>query len=132
MAHNELGTDERIWQVVAAIPMGKVATYGDVAERAGLIGAARRVGNALRGLPADTRIPWHRVINAQGRIAFPAESEPHLAQRKRLEKEGIAFKWNGAIDLAGKFGGVRLGLVVGPAQNCHLSGFVFGYWIKKR
>jgi methylated-DNA-protein-cysteine methyltransferase-like protein len=91
--------NQRIWQVVAAIPAGKVSSYGVVAEKAGLARAARRVGHALRGLPADTRIPWHRVVNGQGRLSLPAGSTSHITQRERLELEGIEFSPNGRIDL---------------------------------
>lgn len=99
MTNFELDTNHRIWQVVAAIPMGKVATYGGVAQKAGMARAARRVGVALRGLPGNTKIPWHRVVNAQGRISLPGGSAPHNIQKSRLEHEGVIFKANGAIDL---------------------------------
>lgn len=89
LTHNDI--DQRIWQVVMLIPPGKVATYGDVARQAGLPGAARRVGRALRGLPEDTSIPWHRVINAQGGISLPAGSSSQYEQRERLESEGVLF-----------------------------------------
>jgi methylated-DNA-protein-cysteine methyltransferase-like protein len=105
MTQHEPDINHRIWQVVALIPSGKVATYGDVARQAGMPGAARRVGMALRRLPAGTRIPWHRVINAQGRISFPDGSASRYTQRERLEAEGISFKVNGSIDLK-KFGGL--------------------------
>lgn len=95
----ELDSNHRIWQVVAAIPSGKVATYGEIAQKAGMCGAARRVGMALRELPANTRIPWHRVVNASGRIALPRQSTSHVIQRDRLEGEKIEFKTNGSIDL---------------------------------
>ena len=91
--------NQRIWQVVALIPSGKVATYGDIARQAGLPGAARRVGRALKYLPKGTAIPWHRVINAQGRISFPDDSASKYTQRERLEAEGLVFKPNGSIDL---------------------------------
>ncbi|MEZ5503961.1 MAG: methylated-DNA--[protein]-cysteine S-methyltransferase [Halioglobus sp.] len=91
--------DQRIWQVVAAIPPGNVSTYGKVANRAGLGRAARRVGLALRRLPVNTRIPWHRVVNAQGRISLPPASDGHKTQLTRLVQEGISFGANGAIDL---------------------------------
>ena len=91
--------NQKIWQVVAAIPAGRVATYGGIAEKAGLGKAARRVGMALRGLPHDTGIPWHRVINAQGRIALPAGSTSYRKQRDRLESEGIEFSLGGRVDL---------------------------------
>ena len=84
--------DLQIWQVVALIPAGKVATYGDVARMAGLPGAARRVGAALRRLPEDSRIPWHRVINAQGRISLPEGSVSRLIQREQLQAEGMMKK----------------------------------------
>ena len=91
--------NHRIWQVVALIPAGKVATYGDVARLAGLPGAARRVGAALRALPPDTRIPWHRVINAQGRISLPEGSRAQYTQRERLEAEGVVFSRGKQINL---------------------------------
>lgn len=94
--------DHRIWQVVALIPSGRVATYGDVASKAGLPGAARRVGRALKNLPADTRIPWHRVINARGRLSLPERSAGQYTQRERLESEGVVFRSNHSIDL-GKY-----------------------------
>jgi methylated-DNA-protein-cysteine methyltransferase related protein len=99
MQQQKTEINQRIWQVVALIPMGKVATYGDIARHAGLPGAARRVGAALRGLPGDTRIPWHRVINAQGRISLPAASESSYLQRERLEAEGVVFSSAGKVDL---------------------------------
>ena len=82
-----------------AIPAGRVCPYGEVARLAGLPGAARRVGAALTGLPSDTALPWHRVINAQGRISLPAGSPAHALQRARLEAEGVEFKVNGKVDL---------------------------------
>ena len=91
--------DLRIWQVVTLIPPGKVSTYGDVARHAGLPGAARRVGRALRALPEDTRIPWHRVINAQGKLVVPGGSTAQDRQRTRLEREGIRFRGNTVLDL---------------------------------
>lgn len=91
MDDSEPGLNHRIWQVVALIPPGKVATYGDVARHAGLPGAARRVGYALRQLPPGSRIPWHRVINAQGRISLPSGSGGEYTQRERLEAEGVVL-----------------------------------------
>jgi methylated-DNA-protein-cysteine methyltransferase-like protein len=68
---------EIVWQVVASIPEGKVATYGQVAKIAGYPSQARYVGATLRNLPKNTALPWHRVINAQGRISFPSDSEAY-------------------------------------------------------
>ena len=110
---NSLGIDQRIWQVVALIPTGRVATYGEVARQAGLPGAARRVGRALRTLPAGTRLPWHRVVNARGRLSLPEGGAGHRTQRERLEREGIAFRANGSIDLR------RFGWIPGSDDPAH-------------
>jgi methylated-DNA-protein-cysteine methyltransferase-like protein len=91
--------DLRVWQVVMLIPPGKVATYGDVARHAGLPGAARRVGRALRGLPEDTGIPWHRVVNAQGKLVIPGGGPAQDRQRRRLESEGVQFRGNTVLHL---------------------------------
>ena len=86
-----------VWRVVAAIPPGRVCTYGDVAARAGYPRHARAVGRILKHLPADSSLPWHRVVNAQGRISLPVESESHRRQRERLEAEGLRFDVGGNI-----------------------------------
>ena len=81
---------ELIWQVVASIPRGRVVSYGDVAKRAGLPGYARFVGTTLGKLPKDTRLPWHRVVNASRNIA-PRGSARMEEQRRRLAGEGVTF-----------------------------------------
>lgn len=88
----------RIYTTVAQIPRGRVATYGEIAERAGLPRRARLVGHALSHLPAAHRVPWHRVINAQGRISLPAGSATAREQRQRLLAEGVRFS-GGRVDL---------------------------------
>ena len=88
-----------IWRTVEQIPAGQVATYGQVADQAGLGRGARRVGRALRELPANSEVPWHRVIRAGGHIAFPAGSEAFERQRSRLEREGVSLL-KSRIDLA--------------------------------
>lgn len=90
---------EKFWQVVGLIPEGKVATYGQVAQLAGLPNMARAVGRTLSKLPDDTQLPCFRVINAQGKISFPADSSSFLEQKNRLEREGVVFI-NGKIKLA--------------------------------
>lgn len=85
---------QRIWQVTAEIPRGTVATYGQIAELAGLPGGARQVGLTLSQLPAGTKLPWHRVINAAGRISIT----PSCRQRALLESEGVVFK-DGRVNL---------------------------------
>ncbi|RRJ83310.1 MGMT family protein [Aestuariirhabdus litorea] len=81
----------RIWQVVSLVPAGAVVTYGQVARMAGLPQHARMVGSVLRQLPRGTNIPWHRVINSQGRISFPAGSAQYQRQQALLLEEGIEF-----------------------------------------
>lgn len=88
---------ERIFQVIFQIPKGRVATYGQVAELAGLPRAARLVGTTLKKLPKGSKLPWHRVINASGKISLPMEGGGSK-QQSRLEDEGIALI-NGKIRL---------------------------------
>lgn len=89
----------RIYAVVAAIPKGKVATYGQVALLAGLPGRARQVGYALHAA-ADPSLPWHRVVNAKGEISLRSGgSEGDRVQRLRLEAEGVVFDRCGRISL---------------------------------
>ena len=80
---------EKIWQIVEAIPSGSVASYGEVARRAGLPRRARLVGRALGEAPEDRPLPWHRVVRADGRIAFPPGSKLHKLQVRRLREEGV-------------------------------------------
>lgn len=91
---NQLKLNEMIWQVVALIPEGKVATYGQIAKLCGYPSHARYVGTTLKQLPDDSELPWHRVINAKGEIAFPEESAAFLKQKTLLVKEGITFNGN--------------------------------------
>jgi methylated-DNA-protein-cysteine methyltransferase-like protein len=88
---------QRIWQVISAIPPGRVCSYGGVAKLAGLANGARQTAWALRQLPRDTKIPWFRVINCQGRIAMPEGSRGYREQRSRLKAEGVTFKENGRL-----------------------------------
>src|SRR5437867_2681983 len=97
-------TFERIWRIVARIPRGRVATYGQIARMAGLLNGARTVGWALRALPdgcrvKGRRVPWHRVINAQGAISLRGCDEGGEASRQAnaLEREGIRLGPGGRI-----------------------------------
>ena len=96
------GWMKSVWQVVQGIPRGHVLTYGEVARLAGMSRWARRVSQAMRRAPRSMELPWHRVVNAQGRISFPEESDGFQRQKRRLEEEGVVFL-NGKIDLE-KFG----------------------------
>jgi methylated-DNA-protein-cysteine methyltransferase-like protein len=88
-----------ILQQLSSIPKGKICTYGDLAKLAGYPSHARFVGSVLRHLPKDSQLPWHRVINRQGRISFAEDSEAYKLQRSRLEDEGVVFL-NGRVKLA--------------------------------
>jgi methylated-DNA-protein-cysteine methyltransferase-like protein len=90
---------ERIYAVVRRIPRGRVATYGQVAELAGLGGHARQVGYALHRAPDAGGLPWHRVINAAGRVSRRAEPGSDYLQRDLLEREGLHFGEGDRIDL---------------------------------
>lgn len=83
-----------IIQQLSAIPKGNVVTYGDLAKMAGYPNHARYVGSVLKKLPTDTELPWHRVINGQGKISFPENSEAFNEQKKRLEEDGIVILGN--------------------------------------
>ena len=93
----------KIYAVVRRIPRGRVASYGQVAELAGLPGRARQVGYALHALPDDHRLPWQRVVNARGEVSRRAEPMMEQVQRSLLEAEGVQFDARGRIDLA-RFG----------------------------
>lgn len=91
MKSNEPSDEQRVWQVVALIPSGQVSTYGEIARMAGLERRARQVGGIMSRLPQGTSLPWHRVINASGRISLPVGSHGHTEQRRRLREEGVVF-----------------------------------------
>ena len=94
------GFDERVWRAVEAIPQGQLATYGQIAELIGAYGCARQVGWALRRLPLPSHVPWHRVVNAQGRIAMsPSREGSDWIQRELLLAEGIPVDAAGRLPL---------------------------------
>jgi methylated-DNA-protein-cysteine methyltransferase-like protein len=79
----------QVWNTVAAIPPGHVASYGQIAKLAGFANGARLVGWALRSAPADIDLPWHRVVNAQGKISIPTTDPAHAEQVRRLSAESV-------------------------------------------
>ena len=89
---------ERIWDTIRDIPEGRVASYGQVAEIAGIPRGARLTAYALRKVPKGHTLPWHRVITASGRIAFPRGSSSYAEQRDRLMMEGVAVV-RGKVDM---------------------------------
>lgn len=85
---------QAVKEIVAAIPEGMVATYGDVAALAGEPTHARQVGKILGAIGMESEIPCHRVVNSEGRPA------PHwLEQRLLLRREGVTFRRNGNVDM---------------------------------
>jgi methylated-DNA-protein-cysteine methyltransferase related protein len=96
---------EDIWEVVNQIPHGKVATYGQVADFSGIPGQARLVGYALHNLPRGTNVPWHRVINAQGKISLGDLDGMYEEQKRLLKREGVRFMKE-VVDFR-KFGWLR-------------------------
>jgi methylated-DNA-protein-cysteine methyltransferase-like protein len=89
----------RIHAVVRRIPRGRVVTYGQVAELAGMAGHARQVGYALHALSEEDEVPWQRVVNARGEVSSRSEPHAESIQRQLLEREGVRFDLRGRIDL---------------------------------
>ena len=100
----EVQTRDGRWQafyrVIRRIPKGRVATYGQVAELAGFPRYARQVGYALHALrSAKPKVPWQRVINAQGEVSQRSAPDGDRLQRAILEAEGVVFTASGRVDL---------------------------------
>lgn len=88
---------QRIYAVVRQIPPGRVATYGEVARIVGGC-TARVVGYAMAALSYDTDVPWHRVLNRQGKISLRTSGNGSSDQRRLLEAEGVCFNQQGRVD----------------------------------
>ena len=86
------------YTAVRKIPRGRVASYGRIAELAGLEGQARQVGYALHALPSNSGVPWHRVVNAKGEIPPRSAGDSHELQRMLLEAEGVKFDERGRVE----------------------------------
>lgn len=82
---------KRIWATIADIPPGRVASYGQVAEIAGIPRGARQVAYALRVAPDDLALPWFRVVQAAGTLAFKQGSASFRRQKGLLEKDGVTL-----------------------------------------
>ncbi len=96
------GFRDAVLAVVAAIPEGRLATYGQVAALAGWPRRPRQVGMVLKGLPEDTPLPWHRVVNARGYVPSRGRWWGAQVQIARLRDEGIAVDALGNLDLAAR------------------------------
>jgi methylated-DNA-protein-cysteine methyltransferase-like protein len=90
---------EKIKALIKRIPRGKVATYGQIAALAGNPLGARQVVWVLNSSSRKDKLPWHRVINSQGRISLP-KGEGYETQRALLYKEGVLFNQAGKLSLA--------------------------------
>jgi methylated-DNA-protein-cysteine methyltransferase-like protein len=93
---------DRVYAAIAAIPRGRVASYGAIAARAGLPGRARLVGKLLGETPVGMELPWFRVLRASGQIALPPGSRGFREQCRRLRAEGVEVH-NGRVPLS-RFG----------------------------
>ena len=89
---------EKLYQVVAVVPRGQVATYGQIANIVGC--SPREVGYAMAALPTASALPWQRIINRHGKISARRDGQPDAEQRRQLRKEGIIFDTRGVIDLS--------------------------------
>ncbi len=98
MAEERVSIYERMLLVVREIPHGRVATYGQIAWIAGA-DSPRMAGYALGGLPAETDVPWQRVVNGKGGISPRGDPLATDRQRKLLMEEGVRFEADGRVDL---------------------------------
>lgn len=95
---NRQDRNRRIWETIRDVPEGSVASYGQIAEITGIRRGARQVGSALRQLPANHDVPWHRIVTASGAIAFAQGSREFLEQCKRLRSENVMVSC-GRVDM---------------------------------
>ena len=89
---------EKVWEVVAEIPFGKVTTYGHIAEHIGVKSAARTVGWALSAA-GGSNLPAHRVVNRFGALSGKMHFSTPTVMEERLRSEGVAFDGDGCVRL---------------------------------
>lgn len=90
---------EKVWHFVEHIPYGKVVSYGQIAAVIGHPRAARTVGWAMHAVPEDRELPWHRVINSQGRVSTSCPEHGGGLQEELLKNEGVIFSASDRIDM---------------------------------
>lgn len=90
---------EQVLEIIQSIPSGKVMTYGQIAGLAGNPSAARQVVRILHSMSGQKNLPWHRIVNAKGKIAFQ-NTIACLEQKMLLEIEGVEVDQKLGIDLA--------------------------------
>jgi methylated-DNA-protein-cysteine methyltransferase-like protein len=93
-------TYDLIYGVIRRIPRGRVATYGQIADLVGIPRQPRRIGYALSALSEDSGVPWHRVLNAEGKVSLRSETGVESLQRRLLRQEGVVFDANARVSLA--------------------------------
>ncbi len=93
------GFFKEVYDIVARIPAGRVASYGQIAAMLGNPGAARTVGWAMAGAPAHLHLPCHRVVNRKGQLSPDSVFGGYEVQRADLEAEGVIFRKDGRIDM---------------------------------
>ena len=89
---------EKIYHVVAVVPRGQVATYGQIADIVAC--SPREIGYAMAALPPTSTVPWQRIINRHGRISARSDGQPDPEQRRKLREEGINFDTRDVIDFS--------------------------------
>ena len=94
MTESLKSAQDKVWQIVHQIPQGQVASYGQIARLAGMPSHARLVGRILSRLPANSKLPWFRVVNSAGKITNPNR----VRQQGLLEEEGVVLI-NGRVNL---------------------------------
>ncbi len=82
---------KKVMQFICKIPTGKVATYKQIAQLAGKPHGSRGVAWVLHSCSTTFKLPWHRVLNSQGKISFEKSSHNFREQKRRLQKEGVIF-----------------------------------------
>jgi methylated-DNA-protein-cysteine methyltransferase-like protein len=89
----------RVVSIIGRIPFGMVATYGDIASAAGSSAGARQVGRLLHSCSKKYNLPWHRVVNREGKISA-RKYGADMDQRQLLKNEGVEFSSSGKIDFS--------------------------------
>ncbi|WP_241649392.1 MGMT family protein [Rosenbergiella collisarenosi] len=97
MSQSDPSFEQRVWLVIRSIPYGNVASYSDVSRLAGHPRAARQVGRILNNLPAQSQLPWHRVVSQQGKISLTGEQL--FSQAAALREEGVVVNNVGKINM---------------------------------
>lgn len=99
MPDKEKGFFERVYEIVALIPEGKVATYGGIGKMLGYPRRGKIVGWAMRSAPKGRNLPCHRVVKVTGELSPGNVFGDYEIQRAMLEAEGITFREDGTIDM---------------------------------